>query len=92
VPNSVVEFDGGYGRKGVITVKHGPVEHPETERPVGARPDWQPRPAWTEHIGCDVCRREDIPVISIDPSEGEYADGRICRDCVNLLFDKEALI
>lgn len=83
-------FEGGYGRVGVITIKQGPVEHPETPRPADARKDWKPYPAYTEHFPCDVCHKYDKPVLSIDPSEEEYGAGRICLDCIVTMFHEFA--
>lgn len=36
---------------------------------------------------CDVCGIE-TQCISIDCSESEYEDGRICFDCIKKLFEK----
>jgi hypothetical protein len=31
---------------------------------------------------CLVCSKENVEVLSIDPSESEYTPGSICKECV----------
>lgn len=36
---------------------------------------------------CDVCGRQDAPVLYIDGSEGEYSGGAICLTCATAAFE-----
>lgn len=41
---------------------------------------------------CDVCGKENAPVLAVDTSQEEYGDGLICQDCTIAafqLFEKE---
>lgn len=36
---------------------------------------------------CTVCEQEKV-VISVDPSEGEYGSGCICKECTLEMFEE----
>ena len=43
--------------------------------------------AWIQEAECLVCHEQQI-CLHMDSSDDEYGPGRLCRSCVNLLFEK----
>lgn len=40
---------------------------------------------------CVVCGEQNIMVLSVDSSEGEYGPGSICKECIDNMFIEEHL-
>lgn len=36
---------------------------------------------------CNVCDRQDIPLLLSDDSDGEYSGTAICKDCIDKAFN-----
>ena len=36
---------------------------------------------------CPVCHRDEVVMLCIDGSEGEYRTGRICENCIKILLN-----
>lgn len=77
-----MEFDGGYGNKGVIKV-----DAPTVYKMY----DGQGKVVDTETECCRKCGADNVPLLSMDGSEGEYGIGALCIECTLKLFTEYAV-